>query len=76
MLIATTLRSTFIIKLPPKIVKYRSYKNFNATVPLLEFDQKHVQGNLHRSDNPDLNLIEIFSSILDKYSPIKSKKLE
>ena len=31
MLIATTLRSTFI-KLPPKTAKYRSYKNFSETV--------------------------------------------
>ena len=76
MLIATTLRSTIIIKLPPKTVKYRSYKNFKATVFLLELDQKLVQGNLYRSDDPDLNLTEIFSSILDKHAPMKSKKLE
>ena len=76
MLIATTLRSTFTVKLSPKTVKCRSYKNFNATVFLLELDQKLVQGNLYRSDNPDLNLTEIFLSILDKHAPVKFKKLE
>ena len=45
MLIATTLRST-CIKLPPKTVKYWSYKNFNETVFLHELDQKLIQGDL------------------------------
>ena len=41
MLIETTLRSTFI-KLPPKTVKYRTYKNFNETVFLHKLDQKLI----------------------------------
>ena len=59
MLIATTLRSTFI-KLFPKTVKYRSYKNFNETVFLHELDQKLIQGDLYRSDDPYFKLTEIF----------------
>ena len=59
MLIATTLRSTFI-KLSPKAVKYRSYKNFNETVFLHELDQKLIQGDLYRSDDPYFKLTEIF----------------
>ena len=74
MLIATTLRSTFI-KLPPKTVKYRSYKNFNETAFLHELDEQLIQGDLYRSDDPYLNLTEIFSSILDKHAPIKSKQI-
>ena len=72
MLIATTLISTFI-KLPPKTVKYRSYKNFNEIVFLHELYQKLIQGDLYRSHYPYLNLTEIFSSILDKHAQIKSE---
>ena len=74
MLIATTLRSTFI-KLPPKTVKYKSYKNFNETVFLHKFEQKLIQGDFYSSDDLYLNLTEIFSSILDKHAPIKSKQI-
>ena len=74
MLIATTLRSTFL-KLPPKTVKYSSYKNFNETVFLHELDQKLIQGDLYRSDDPYCKLTEIFSSILNKHAPIKSKQI-
>ena len=59
MLLATTLRSTFI-KLSPKTVKYRSNKNFNETVFLHELDQKLIQGDLYRSDDPYFKLTEIF----------------
>ena len=55
MLIATTLRSTFI-KLPPKTVKYKSYKNFNETVFLQKFEQKLIQGDFYSSDDLYLNL--------------------
>ena len=52
-----------------------SYKNFNETVFLHELDQKLDQGNLYRSHDPYLNLTEIFSSILDKHAPVKSKTI-
>ena len=74
MLIATTLRSTFI-KLPPKTVKYRSYKNFSETVFLHELDQKLIQGDLYCCDDPYMSLTEIFSYILDNYAPVKSLKI-
>ena len=74
MLIATTLRSTFV-KLPPKTVTYRSYKNFNENVFLHELDQKLIQGDWYRSDDLYLNLTEIFLSILDKHAPVKSKQI-
>ena len=74
MLILTTLKSTFI-KLPPKTIKYRSYKNFNETVFLYELDQELIQGDLYRSDDPYFKLTEIFSSILNKHPPIKSKQI-
>ena len=74
MLTATTLRSTFI-KLPLKTVKYRSYKNFKEIIFLHELNQKLIQGDLHRSDDAYFKLTEIFSSILNKHAPIKSKQI-
>ena len=74
MLIATTLRSTFI-KLPPKTVKYRSYKNLSEIVFLHELDQKLIQGDLYCCYDPYMNLTEILSYILDNYVPVKSLKI-
>ena len=74
MLVATTLRSTFL-KVPPKTVKYRSYKNFNQTIFLQELDQKLIQGDLYRSDDPYLKLTQIISSALDKHAPVKFKQI-
>ena len=74
-MIATTLRSTFR-KLPPKTVKYRSYKNFNKTVLLHELHQELIQGgDLYRPYDPFFKLTEIISSILSKHAPIKSKQI-
>ena len=55
---------------------YRSYKNFNETVFLHELDQKFIQGYLQLSGDPYLKLTEIFSSILEKHAPIKSKQIK
>ena len=74
MLIGTTLKSTFI-KVPPKTVKYSSCKNFNETVFLHELDHKLIQEDLYRSDDIYFKLTEIFSSILNKHAPIKSKQV-
>ena len=68
------LRSTFI-KLSPKTLKYRSYKNFNGTVFVHELDQNLIQGDSYRSDDPYFKLIEIFSSILNKLASVKSKQI-
>ena len=74
MLITTTLRSTFR-KLPPKTVKYRSYKNFNKTVLLHELDRKLIQGDLYRPDDPYFKLTEIIPCLLSKNAPIKSEQI-
>ena len=80
MLKVTTLRST-LIKVSTKMVKYRSYKNFNKTVFFFfhELNQTLIRRDLYRSDDPYLKLTEIFSlilsSILDKHAPIKSKQI-
>ena len=74
MLVATTMRSTFI-KLPPKTIRYRSYKNFCEYDFCRELDQTLIQGDLYRSKDPYSELTKIFSNILDKHAPLKSKKV-
>ena len=65
MFIATTLRSTFT-KLTQELAAIKiSMKLF----------LKLIQGGLYRSRNLYLKLTEIFSSILDKHTPIKSKQV-
>ena len=44
-LVATIFRSTFI-KLPPKVVKYRSYKNFDENQFCRDLDQILIEGNI------------------------------
>ena len=75
MLVAATLKSTFA-RFPLKIVKYRSYKNFNEIACFFhELYHQHIQGYLYRSDDLYLKLTELFSSVLNKHSPIKSKQI-
>ena len=49
--IATIFRSTFI-KLPPKIVKYRSYKNFDENKFCRDLDQISIKGDLYKANDP------------------------
>ena len=65
MVIATTLRSTFI-NLPQET---------GAIKISMKLFLKLIQGGLYRSGDPYLKLKEIFSSILDKHAPIKSKQI-
>ena len=48
-LVATIFRSTFA-KLPPRKIRYRSYKNLNNKV-CYELDQIHIQRNIDQSND-------------------------
>ena len=71
-LVVTVFRSTFI-KLPPKIIRYRSYKNFNEKNFVYELDQKLIQGDIYKTENSYSRLTEILSKTLNKHAPMKSK---
>ena len=71
-LVVTIFRSTFI-KLPPKIIRYRSYKTFNQKNFIYELDQKLIQGDIYRTENSYSKLTEILSETLNKHAPMKSK---
>ena len=49
-LVSTVFRSTFI-KLPPKTVRYRSYKTYYKHTFLHELDQKLIQGHIYKTDD-------------------------
>ena len=58
-----------------KIQDLQKFHCFSKTVFLHELHQKLIQGDLYRSDDPYFKLTEIFSSILNKDAPIKSKEI-
>ena len=70
--INTIFRSTFI-KLPPKIITYRSYKTFNKQNFVHELDQRLITGDIYKTKESYSNLTEIISEVLEKNAPTKSK---
>ena len=70
--INTIFRSTFI-KLPPKIITYRSYKTFNKQNFVHELDQRLITGDIYKTKDSYSNLTEIISEVLEKNAPTKSK---
>ena len=50
-LVATIFRSTFI-KLPPKVVKYRSYKNFDENKFCHDLDQILIKRDIYKAKDP------------------------
>ena len=71
-LVATIFRSTFI-KLPPKVVKYRSYKNFDKSKFCHDLDQFLIKGYIYKAKDPYNKLTNILYNTLEKHAPLKSK---
>ena len=71
-LVATIFRSTFI-KLPPKVVKYRIYKNFYENKFCRDLDQILVKGDIYKAKDPYHKPTNILYSTLEKHAPLKSK---
>ena len=71
-LVATIFRSTFI-KLPPKVVKYRSYKNFDENKFCHDLDQILIKGDIYKVKDPYNKLTKILYNTLKKHVPLKSK---
>ena len=71
----TTFMKSYISRLKPKNVHYRSYKNFNEEKFLS--DVKEADFSLETS-NPDENysvLTNVFSNIVNIHAPLKNKIL-
>ena len=73
-LISTVFRSTFV-KLPPKTIRYRSYKNFNKQNFVHELDQRLIRGDIYKTDDSYSKLTEIISEVLEKHAPMKVKTI-
>ena len=71
-LVATMFRSTFI-KLPPKVVKYRIYKNFYENKFCRDLDQILIKGDIYKAKDPYGKPTNILYSTLEKHAPLKSK---
>ena len=64
------------IKLPPKTIRYRSYKTFNIQSFVHELNQKLIKEDIYKEYDSYSKLIEIFSEVLQKHAPTKSMLLE
>ena len=71
-LVATIFRSTFI-KLPPKFVKYRSYKNFDENKFCRDLYQSLITGDIYKAKDPYTKLTNILHNTLEKHAPLKFK---
>ena len=71
-LVATIFRSTFI-KLPPKVVKYRSYKKFDENKFCHDLDQILVKRDLYKTKDLYNKLTNILNNTLEKHGLLKSK---
>ena len=75
-LVTTIFRTTFI-KLPPKVVKYRSYKNFDENKFCCDLDQILVKGYIYiyiyiyKTKDPYTKLTYILYNRSEKHAPIK-----
>ena len=74
-LILSVFHSHFI-RIPPKIIEYRNYKNFNETVFLHDPDQELVKGEMYKSNNEMYSTFtKLFKLVLDKHAHLKVKKV-
>ena len=70
-LILSVFRSYFI-RIPPKTIEYRNYKNFNETIFLHDLDQELLKGEMYKSNNEMYSTFtKIFRLVLDKHAPLK-----
>ena len=74
-LILSVFRSYFI-RIPPKTIEYRNYKNFNETIFLHDLDQELLKGEMYKSNNEMYSTFtKVFRLVLDKHAPLKVKKV-
>ena len=66
-----TVMKVFYKKQKPKIIQYRSYKNFDNQVFQRELNSELLKIDLNNAELSEFT--EIFLSILDKYAPKKTK---
>ena len=73
-MIATFLRS-HLVRLKPKRIFFRSYKLFNETYFLSDVENENFEDENDDPDQKYQNLVNKFSSIINKHAPLKQKIL-
>ena len=74
-LILSVFRSYFI-RIPPKTIEQRNYKNLNETVFLHYLDQELLKGEMYKSNNEMYSTFtKVFRLLLEKHGPLKVKKV-
>ena len=74
-LILSVFRSCFI-RIPPKTIEYRNYRNFNGTIFLHDLDQELLKDEMYKSNNEMYSsFTKVFRLVLDKDAPLKVKKV-
>ena len=71
-LVATIFRSTFI-KVPPKVVNYRSCKSFDENKFCRDIDQILIKGDIYKTKDLYTKLMNTLYNTLEKHAPLKSK---
>ena len=67
---------THYVRLPPKKLEYRDYKNFDKDKFLFELDQELLKGEMYKGGNDmSSTFTNVFRSVLDKHAPLKTKTL-
>ena len=67
----------YFIRIPPKIIEYRNYQNFNETVFFHDHDQELLKGEMYKINNKMYSTFTMgFRLVLDKLAPLKVKKIQ
>ena len=71
----TTFMKSYIFRLKPKNVHYRSYKNFNEEKFLSDVKEANFSFKTSNSDENYLDLTKVFSNIVNIHVPLKKEIL-
>ena len=67
---------SYFIRIPPKNIEQRNYKNLNETVFLHDLDQELLKGEMYKSNNEMYSTFtKVFRLLLEKQAPLKVKKV-
>ena len=70
MMVSTTFKKTYQ-KIPPKVISYRCYKDFDDANFCHELDQRLIQGEIYKAPDKYQKLTQVISETLSKFTPVK-----
>ena len=69
----TTLMKSHVVRLKPRVIKYRSYKNFDEKRFLAEVQKADFSCDSNDPNEQFDTLLQKFQSLIDIHAPIKQK---